>query len=155
MAKWRMQVEPVSTEIIPGKKYTNTELNAIADAILKEDARCEMCRECGKKGTETGNSQREMQPLEDGGALLVEFKEYACDTKHKWYQGEGSVRGIGGENPILFEEHIIQRKRREIFCTDGIPDPNIVSGIYNRSHPQGRKINSEEQRKKNGASWYR
>lgn len=64
-------------------------------------------------------------------------------------------RGIGGENPILFEEHIYSRKRREIYNQNGTPDPNIASGIYWRAHPQGRKITTPEQRKKNGASWYR
>ena len=64
-------------------------------------------------------------------------------------------RGIGGENPILFEEHVYSRKRREIYNQNGTPDPNIASGIYWRAHPQGRKITTPEQRKKNGASWYR
>lgn len=67
----------------------------------------------------------------------------------------GKRRGIGGENPILFEEHIYARKRREIFCEQGVPDPSIVAGIYNRYHPKGRKINSSSQRKSNGASYYR
>ena len=67
----------------------------------------------------------------------------------------GRPRGIGGESPILFEEHLYSRKRREIYNQNGTPDPNIVSGIYWRAHPQGRKITTPEQRKKNGASWYR
>lgn len=67
----------------------------------------------------------------------------------------GKPRGIGGEDPILFEEHLYSRKRREIYNQNGTPDPNIASGIYWRAHPQGRKITTPEQRKKNGASWYR
>jgi hypothetical protein len=72
-----------------------------------------------------------------------------------------------GENPILFEEHLYNRRRREILVTSGTPDDiqgldderGIHRGdgqkIFNRTHPQGRKVNSEHQRKKNGASYYR
>lgn len=62
---------------------------------------------------------------------------------------------IRGDNPILFEEHLRTRHKREIFNHLGVPDPSIRQGMYNRTHPEGRKVNSEEQRKKNGASWYR
>jgi hypothetical protein len=67
----------------------------------------------------------------------------------------GKERGIGGENPILFQEHEQARKRREIYTEGGTPDPSLVSGLYNRTHPQGRKVNSEEARKRHGASYYR
>jgi len=67
----------------------------------------------------------------------------------------GKPVGIGASPPILFEEHVYSRKRREIYNQNGVPDPNIVSGIYWRTHPQGRKVTTPEQRKKNGASWYR
>lgn len=67
----------------------------------------------------------------------------------------GKERGIGGENPVLFEEHLFSRKKREIYNINGVPDPEIVQGIYNRVHPQGRKVNSPEARKSNGASFYR
>lgn len=74
---------------------------------------------------------------------------------------------INGENPILFEEHLYNRRRREINVASGTPDdlkglwdkPGVTRGdgqvLYNRTHPQGRKVNSEEARKKHGASWYR
>src|SRR4051812_12480985 len=80
----------------------------------------------------------------------------------------GKERGIGGENPILFQEHIQARWRREIQTANGIPDPHLSidggkpgvktnnqPGLYNRTHPKGRKVNSEEQRRKHGASYYR
>jgi hypothetical protein len=70
-------------------------------------------------------------------------------------EATGKERGIGGEDPILFEEHLYARKRREIYPESGTPDPSLVSGIYYRSHPEGRKINSPEARKKHGASYYR
>ncbi len=68
---------------------------------------------------------------------------------------DGRKRGIGGENPILFAEHIYARRRREIYPVNGTPDPSLVAGIYNRTHPDGRKTNSEEARKKNGASYFK
>lgn len=67
----------------------------------------------------------------------------------------GKPRGIKGKDPILFEEHLRSRRRREIYVTAGIPDPSIESGLYNRSHPQGRKVNSEKARREQGASFYR
>ena len=67
----------------------------------------------------------------------------------------GKERGIGGDDPILFDEHLYQRQKREILNENGVPEPGLVQGIYYRTHPEGRKINSEEQRKKHGASYYR
>jgi hypothetical protein len=64
----------------------------------------------------------------------------------------GSIRG---ENPILFEEHLKNRHKREIYNKSGTPDPAFGQGMYNRTHPEGRKVNSDEQRKRNGASYYR
>lgn len=69
--------------------------------------------------------------------------------------GTGKERGIGGADPILFEEHIHQRRRREILNEAGVPDPSLGSGMYFRTHPEGRKVNSEEARRKHGASFYR
>lgn len=67
----------------------------------------------------------------------------------------GRPRGIGGESPVLFEEHLYSRKRREIYNQNGVPDPSINEGMFWRTHPQGRKVNSDDQRKKHGASFYR
>jgi hypothetical protein len=125
---------------------TSRQIETLADGLLREDARSELCRECEKRGDLTGN-------VTEGE--VVDFPEYSCKNGHTWYAGEGAVRGIGGENPILFEEHFQSRRRREIFTSLGTPDPSIVQGMYNRVHPQGRKVNSSEQRQKNGASFYR
>lgn len=160
---WRKQQEEVSTEIDPNETYTKSHLNAVADAILREDSRSELCRTCGERGVETGFVKSEPQydenkkPLKDerGIHLHIEFPEISCPQGHNWFQGEGQARGIGGENPILFEEHFQSRRKREIFTQEGVPDPSIVSGLYNRSHPQGRRVNSPLQRKRNGASYYR
>lgn len=150
-------------EFIEGKEYTKRELELMADEFLREDARAEMCVICETRGKETGNIQtmeqysEDGEPIRDGEGfpLVLEFPEYKCKNDHVWFKGEGKARGIAGSNPILFEEHLQQRRRREIFPANGTPDPSIVAGIYNRTHPQGRKVNSDEQRKKNGASWYR
>ena len=73
-----------------------------------------------------------------------------------------------GDNPILFFEHVKSRWRREVQTGEGIPDPHLSidggkpgaktnnqPGLYNRTHPRGRKVNSEEQRRRHGASFYR
>jgi hypothetical protein len=159
---WKKR-EEVSTEIDPEQKYTKTELTDITDAILREDARAELCRFCSERGDETGQVKSMPQyqpdgaPIVDGEgmALALDFPEFECKNGHTWFQGEGKARGIGGDNPILFEEHFQSRRRREIYNQVGVPDPSIVQGQYNRSHPQGRKINTPEQRAKGGASYYR
>lgn len=159
---WRRDKEE-APEFIEGKEYTAHQMELMADVLLREDSRTEVCRECKSRGEETGHIELIQQFDEDGlalmdntGALLfLDFPEFGCANKHKWFQGEGEARGIGGENPILFEEHLHSRRRREIFPVGGTPDPAIVAGIYNRSHPQGRKINSPEQRAAHGALYYR
>lgn len=153
--KWKD--EEVSTEIDPNKQYTIGELDAIASAILREDVKSEMCPDCGERGEATGESKSVAEDIADksGNELVLKFDEYQCSNEHHWFPGEGKERGIQGDNPILFEEHFQSRKRREIYTAQGTPDPSIVSGMYNRVHPQGRKVNSEEQRKRNGASFYR
>lgn len=144
-------------EFVEGRKYTGSQLELMADELLREDSRAELCRECNGRGTETGDLKELPQEVTDGSgtALVIEFKELGCENGHRWFQGEGTARGIGGEAPILFEEHLASRKRREIYNTVGVPDPSIQSGLYNRTHPEGRKVNSPEQRKKNGASFFR
>ncbi len=165
-------------------KWTGSELEAIADALLKEDSNAELCRVCvetDKKqghshnlpyGHETGHIEWQIQKdkegnvlLDDeGNALYVAFPELECDQGHRWYKGEGPRRNINGLNPILFETHIYNRKRREIHVKDGIPDPAFTmdrwnkrptQGIYNRVHPLGRKVNTPAQRAASGASYYR
>jgi hypothetical protein len=162
------QHEEVSTEIEEGRDYRKWELNLIADQLLRDDSKREVCRQCDGEeklnyGDETGviepvplyNDKGEPKTDKEDNQLYAEVPELECSEGHRWYQGEGKERSIGGANPILFEEHLQQRRRREIYNTQGVPDPQIKSGIYNRIHPQGRKVNSAEQRKKNGASFYR
>lgn len=153
---WRREQEE-TPDYVEGEHYTNRQMELMADAILRGDARSEICRECRCRGEVTGEVQSVSQDIKDdsGHELYIEFPEYGCTNGHTWFQGEGEARGIGGDDPILFEEHLQSRRRREIFPTNGTPDPSIVAGIYNRVHPQGRKVNSAEQRSRNGASFYR
>lgn len=146
-----------------GKTYSKWELEQLADQFLRADTRRELCRACGEYGEETGEIESQPQFDESGKALVdeegsqlyVNFPELQCENGHRWYKGEGKARGNKGRHPILFEEHLKNRMRREIYTSLGHPEPDIVSGLFNRTHPQGRKVNSEEQRKKHGASFYR
>ncbi len=148
---------------VEGEDYTKWQLEQMADSLLRADVKREMCRKCGEYGEETG--EVEYMPLLDdddnpktdaeGNTLYAESPELSCPKNHRWYKGEGRARTIGGKNPILFENHLQDRRRREIFTSLGVPDPSIKRGIYNRTHPQGRKVNTEEQRKRNGASFFR
>lgn len=150
--------EPEPVEYVEGKlDYTKGELGQLADDFLREDARTEICVKCGERGEKNGHTKPVEQDAKDKAdqKLVLEFEQYECPAGHTWYEGEGKVRGIGGDNPILFEEHFQSRRRREIYTSLGTPDPSIVQGIYNRTHPQGRKVNSLEQRRKNGASYFR
>jgi hypothetical protein len=150
------------------KDYSNRELEAMADALLRDYAKKELCREClagteeEVEGQETGHIEHvpqfdEGEPVlnEEGRQLIMAFPELMCPAGHKWFKGEGKARQNNGKNAVLFEEHLAQRRRREIYTQEGVPDPNIVSGIYNRVHPQGRKVNTDKQRKDHGASFYR
>ena len=163
-----------------GQKYSSEELIAFADALLREDSNRELCRKCKEKddtedelpyGEETGQVESvpqytaEGEPLldEEGNQLYLDFAELRCEKGHRWFSGEGQRRDIRGPNPILFESHLYNRKRREIYVEAGTPDPAFTmdrkgrptTGMYNRSHPEGRKINTKAQRAKNGASYYR
>lgn len=58
------------------------------------------------------------------------------------------------DGPIwLSDDQFQTRWKREIINQEGVPDPALVSGIYNRTHPQGRKVNSKQARE-GGASFY-
>jgi len=152
----RFEVD-VPDELLPGVNYTSAQLEAYADRLLKQDARSEVCADCGEPGVETGVIETIPQEITDGSGnpLVLVFEQVECTNEHQWFKGEGKARGIGGENPILFKDHLDARRRREIYTANGTPDPEIVSGMYNRTHPQGRKVNSEEQRRKHGASFFR
>jgi hypothetical protein len=147
----------------PKVDYTGWQLEAMANQILRDDSKRELCRKCGEYGEESGEIEALPQadengdPVTDneGNTLFVDFPELVCGNGHRWYKGEGKARTIAGKNPILFENHLQDRRRREIYTSVGTPDPSIEQGMYNRTHPQGRKVNSKDQRKRNGASFFR
>lgn len=63
---------------------------------------------------------------------------------------------------ILMQEHIEPDWRREVHAAIGTVDEEITKAkskdgqtMYNRRHPEGRKVNSKQQRKVNGASYFR
>lgn len=60
------------------------------------------------------------------------------------------------EDPvILCAEALLRRSKREIFVGDGVAKEHVQSGIYWRTHPQGRKWRTPEEMKTQGASFYR
>lgn len=157
-----------------GGQYSSRELEELADDMLRTDSKRELCRKCRGKdenlpyGKETGNVESKAQydadsgvPILDGegNQLYTDHPEYECEKGHRWFAGEGERRNWDGPNSVLMEEHLQHRRRREIYTESddamGVPDPSIISGLYHRTHPQGRKVNSKEQRKRNGASFYR
>lgn len=159
---WRRFQDEVTPDYKEGESYTNREMELMADALLKEEARTEICRTCNSGGSPTGHKESKLQCGEDGNPLIdlegneliISFPEIGCKNGHTWFLGEGMARGIGGENPILFEEHLHSRRRREIYPENGTPDPSIVAGMYNKAHPLGRKINSAEARA-GGSSYFK
>jgi hypothetical protein len=158
-------------------KHTKAELEEWADKLLREDANKELCKQCLEKGMrlpygyETGHVEF-MPAIDKSGEVIfdeetgetkyVEFPELECKEGHRWYKGEGPRRDIRGENPILFEPHLYNRKRRELLAKEGVVDPAYTMdrwgkrptvGLYGRSHPQGRRVNSKKQRKDHGAGF--
>lgn len=47
------------------------------------------------------------------------------------------------------------RLRHEVYVASGIPDPAIASGLYWRTHPEGRPWKTVEQRRGHSDSFYR
>jgi hypothetical protein len=146
------------------KKYSKLQLEELADALLRDDANRELCRKCRDiepastpYGEETGEVEWQIQkdkttgdPLFDneGNTLYVGFPELQCPQGHRWYKGEGPRRNINGKDPILFETHIYNRRRREIYVKDGIPDPQFTMDRWGKHPVQGmyyRCVDTETQ----------
>lgn len=165
-------------------RLSNFEIEEMSVFMLKEDSNRELCRKCKDLdpldlpyGNETGyiesvpqfhqNDKNEIdynRPIldEEENQLYVDYPEMKCEKDHRWFKGEGARRDIKGKNPILLASHLYQRMRREIQVESGVPDPAYSKNrfdrpdhlIYNRYTPDGRKMNSPEQRKASGASFY-
>lgn len=83
------------------------------------------------------------------------------------------IKENGNVQHILFKEHLEARGRREMKVDATKIDESITNALpkndrakagvhvgdgqmmYNRTHPKGRKVNSQEQRRKHGASFFR
>lgn len=48
-----------------------------------------------------------------------------------------------------------ERLKHEIYVANGIPDPSISSGLYWRTHPEGRKWRSAKDRRPGRDSFYK
>jgi hypothetical protein len=60
------------------------------------------------------------------------------------------------ESPMWLNARMyLKRSCREIYTKAGSPDPSIVSGLYWRTHPDGRGVHTLAQRKDNHASYYK
>ncbi len=91
--------------------------------------------------------------------LIPTFREEIQDCYSYWelermadviiYEDPGWI----ADGSILNEDMYKRRSKREIYNTRGVPDPSIASGLYWRTHPQGRKLAPDERRKK-GESFY-
>jgi hypothetical protein len=166
----------------PEGDYSKLELEDWANQLLLEDVNRELCPQCKannranpKKfpneipyGSETGVIEAMPQfhksgdPIvdENENQLYIDYPEYVCELGHKWYKGEGPRRDWKGPNQVLSKSHLENRQRREIQSSFGTADPaftlnkNGQPGIYNRVGEGGRKQNTDEQRKKNGASFF-
>jgi hypothetical protein len=174
--------EEVEEVFNPKGKYTNAQLEEWTNQILLEDVNRELCPRCKEDnknnpkkypneipyGTETGiveavpQFDKNGEPLvdENENQLYIDFPQYMCERGHRWYKGEGPRRDYKGPNPFLAKSHLENRMRREIQTALGTADPaytlnkNQQPGMYNRVGEGGRKQNTEEQRKKNGASFF-
>jgi hypothetical protein len=98
----RRKNEGPPPEYIEGEGYNNRELGEMADALLREDARSEVCRACNERGGQTGSIEHTTQDAEDaeGNALVLDFPEYECVNGHKrgadsrnWRRQSDPLRG--------------------------------------------------------------
>jgi hypothetical protein len=48
---------------------------------------------------------------------------------------------------------LMNRQKREVYVTNGIPDPAYKEGLYWRTHPNGRKVS--ENRRETNSGFYR
>ena len=56
---------------------------------------------------------------------------------------------------IPADVYLSRIRPREIFTANGTPDPAWVSGLYIRTHPEGRKFHEQEDRKGTKLGFYR
>lgn len=92
----------------------------------------------------------------DGDYTSTELDAYADAFLRK----NSKEKPINVYPQILMEEHLYNRRRREILTNQGFPDESLTEAIskdgqmlYQRQHPQGRRVNTDEARAR-GSSYY-
>lgn len=82
--------------------------------------------------------KREVPDFEEGveyterELLLLAEKILLCDPKHY------------NEHPVYFPlGKYLEKLKHEIYPTNGVAHAEIVSGIYWRTHPQGRRVRED------------
>jgi hypothetical protein len=120
------------------ERYSPADLDRMATALLEDDMRAELCRECDHRGVEFGDPI----PLviyRDGvdTGLRALAVCYICENGHTWHSGEGKARGRGGENAILLADHMEHRRSHELAFVDDID--TVTPGMFHRPHvPKSR-----------------
>jgi len=133
------------------------DLERAADELLREHGSREVCPECGSDGAPTGETADVAQDHHDdaGRQLVITFERRACAAGHSWWAGSGRRGGITtGDHPVLLDEHLRDRTSREVYTAAGTPDPGITRGMFWRTHPEGRRASTPEQRQQSGAGFY-
>jgi hypothetical protein len=77
--------------------------------------------------------------LEDWDPKIKWGKEELEHFGTLFLKAKGSL--MDHPRPVLTQDSLRYRLKREIYNVNGVPDPSIVSGMYWRTHPLGLKHN--------------
>lgn len=139
----------------------NLQVHHISYERLGHEFLSDLVTLCGRCHTE----RHKFKPIEltDWSRIRDEVLEYREGIKYsreelallaEKYLIEDPRRS-NDDPPILLEAHLRERHRKEIYANDGVVDPEIQSGLYWRTHPQGRGwMTPEERRKSDSAGFY-
>jgi hypothetical protein len=99
------------------------------------------------KGDERRKLRRADLPPEWRTPILIEGERYSraelAFIADEMLRADFKVRPNSDYPVVLLEEHLKPRRKREIYVGNGIPDPSVASGLYNRTHPEGRKFHTD------------
>lgn len=109
---------------------------------------------------EWGYNKEDLPPIEDFDPD-EEYTPYELDRFADAWLWEDE-KPSWHDPVILMHEHMHERRKKEIYNHTGTPDLTLMNELspdghrmYWRTHPGGRKVNSLEQRQKNGQGFYR
>ena len=116
-----------------------------------------VCDDCHKRRHWVGKIN-----IIDWSRIKVEVLKYREGVNYSREELELLAEKILIEDPlpissapqILLEGHLRDRRRKEINASEGVVDPAIVSGLYNRTHPQGRGWTYPDERVDTGLGFY-